>query len=247
MHWRRAEARAIARRVRELVDSGAATAGEIVVLFAAGTDAEQYEQELRRAGLPTYRATGKGYFGQQQVVDMLAYLRLLQNRYDDRALVSVLASPFVGVSNDALALLRRAATAPAALRRPREVDAAGALRGGRTADARVPPALRPARGGASAHLARAAVRARRRRARLRPRRARPVGRQPPLRQHAQARAPRALVRGAARPRRRGLRPLRHRAGGASAHASSRRSRRRRAPTPCGCSRSTQRRGSSSRW
>ncbi len=110
VHWRRAEARAIARRVRELVDTGAATAGEIVVLFAAGTDAEQYEQELRRAGLPTYRATGKGYFGQQQVVDMLAYLRLLQNRYDDRALVSVLASPFVGVSNDALVLLRRSAS-----------------------------------------------------------------------------------------------------------------------------------------
>jgi ATP-dependent helicase/nuclease subunit A len=110
VHWRRAEARAIARRVRELVDSGAAAAGEIVVLFAAGTDAELYEQELRRAGLPTYRATGKGYFGQQQVVDLLAYLRLLQNRYDDRALVSVLASPFVGVSNDALVLLRRAAS-----------------------------------------------------------------------------------------------------------------------------------------
>ncbi|HEY2541740.1 MAG TPA: 3'-5' exonuclease, partial [Gaiellaceae bacterium] len=110
VHWRRAEARAIARRVRELVDTGAATAGEIVVLFAAGTDAELYEQELRRAGLPTYRATGKGYFGQQQVVDLLAYLRLLQNRYDDRALVSVLASPFVGVSNDALVLLRRSAS-----------------------------------------------------------------------------------------------------------------------------------------
>jgi ATP-dependent helicase/nuclease subunit A len=109
-HWRRGEARAVARRVRELVDSGAATPGEIVLLFAAGTDAEWYEDELRRAGLPTYRATGKGYFGQQQVVDLLAYLRLLQNRYDDVALVSVLASPFVGVSNDALALIRRVAS-----------------------------------------------------------------------------------------------------------------------------------------
>ncbi len=38
------------------------------------------------------------------------YLRLLQNRYDDIALLSVLASPFVGVSNDALALLRRVAS-----------------------------------------------------------------------------------------------------------------------------------------
>jgi ATP-dependent helicase/nuclease subunit A len=111
-HWRRAEARNVARRVKELVDSGAATAGEIVLLFAAGTDAEWYEEELREAGLATYRATGRGYFGQQQVVDLLSYLRLLQNRYDDEALVTVLASPFVGVSNDALMLIRRAARGP---------------------------------------------------------------------------------------------------------------------------------------
>jgi len=110
VHWRRGEAQAIARRVRELVDAGVATPGEIVLLFAAGTDAEWYEDELRRAGLPTYRATGKGYFGQQQVADLLAYLRLLHNRYDDRALLGVLASPFVGVSNDALALIRRTAS-----------------------------------------------------------------------------------------------------------------------------------------
>jgi len=109
VHWRRAEARHVAGRVRELVDSGAAAPGEIVLLFAAGTDAEWYEEELREVGLPTYRATGRGYFGQQQVVDLLSYLRLLHNRYDDDALVSVLASPFVGVSNDTLLLLRRAA------------------------------------------------------------------------------------------------------------------------------------------
>ncbi|MDW8337808.1 MAG: 3'-5' exonuclease [Thermoleophilia bacterium] len=108
-HWREAEARAIAARVAELVSSGAALPGEIAVLFAAGTDAERYEEALRKEGLPTYRATGRGYFGQQQVADLLAYLRLLQNRYDDVALVTVLASPFVGVSNDALVLLRRAA------------------------------------------------------------------------------------------------------------------------------------------
>jgi ATP-dependent helicase/nuclease subunit A len=109
VHWRRAEARHIAARVKELVESGEASPGEIVLLFAAGTDAEWYEQELRAAGLPTHRATGRGYFGQQQVVDLLGYLRLLHNRYDDEALVTVLASPLVGLSNDALVLLRRAA------------------------------------------------------------------------------------------------------------------------------------------
>jgi ATP-dependent helicase/nuclease subunit A len=108
-HWRAAEASHIARRVRALVDAGEAEPGEIVLLFAAGTDARLYEEELRAAGLPTFRATGRDYYHQQQVVDLLAYLRLLHNRYDDAALVSVLASPLVGVSNDALVLLRRAA------------------------------------------------------------------------------------------------------------------------------------------
>jgi ATP-dependent exoDNAse (exonuclease V) beta subunit len=109
VHWRRGEARHVARRLRELVDAGHASPGEIVLLFAAGTDAEWYEEELRAVGLPTHRALGRGYFGQQQVVDLLMYLRLIQNRYDDVALVTVLASPLVGVSNDALVLLRRAA------------------------------------------------------------------------------------------------------------------------------------------
>ncbi len=109
LHWRRAEAKHVARRVHELVATGAAAAGEIVLLFAAGTDAEWYEEELRALGIATHRALGRGYFGQQQVYDLLAYLRLLHNRYDDEALVTVLASPLVGVSNDALVLIRRAA------------------------------------------------------------------------------------------------------------------------------------------
>jgi len=92
--------------VRELVDAGVAAPGEIVVLFAAGTDAEWFEEELRAVGLPTYRAAGRNYFGQQQVADLLSYLRLLHNRYDDEALLGVLASPFVGVSNDTLVLIR---------------------------------------------------------------------------------------------------------------------------------------------
>jgi ATP-dependent exoDNAse (exonuclease V) beta subunit len=107
--WRQAEAQALAARVQELVESGEARPGEIVFLFAAGTEADVFEEELRALGLPTYRLAGRGYFGQQQVVDLLAYLRLLHNRYDDEALATVLASPLVGVSNDALVLLRRAA------------------------------------------------------------------------------------------------------------------------------------------
>ena len=116
-----------------------------------------------RSGLPTYRATGRRYFGQQQVVDLLMYLRLLRNRYDDEALATVLASPFVGVSNDALVLIRRHAG-----RRPLFTGIERALpeplsARGRAARPRLQAALRAARRGLRQRLARAALRARRRR------------------------------------------------------------------------------------
>ena len=212
-HWRRAEARHVARRVRELVDTGAAEPGEIVLLFAAGTDAEWYEEELRALGLPTFRATGRRYFGQQQVVDLLMYLRLLRNRYDDEALAAVLASPFVGVSNDALVLIRRHAG-----RRPLFTGIERSLpeplsAGDERLRARVQAALRAARGRVGARLARAAVRARRLGARLRPRRPRALGRAAPVREPAQADAARAHLRGGAGARPRRLPRLPPRPGG----------------------------------
>ena len=84
-----------------------------MLLFEAGTDAVLYEAALRRHGIRTVRTTGGGYYAQQQVADILCYLRLLRNRYDDFALLGVLASPLVGISNDGLLALRRGA-----IRRP---------------------------------------------------------------------------------------------------------------------------------
>ncbi len=107
--WREAEARVLADRIAELVDSGECRPGQIVLLFEAGTDAARYESALRLRNLATVRATGRGYYAQQQVSDVLAYLRLIRNRYDDHALLTVLASPLVGMSNDGLLHVRRAA------------------------------------------------------------------------------------------------------------------------------------------
>ena len=107
--WRAAEARALAARIAELVDDGEARPGQVVLLFEAGTDAAQYESALRDHHLRTVRTTGRGYYATQQVSDLLAYLRLLRNRYDDVALLTVLASPLVGMSNDGLLRVRRAA------------------------------------------------------------------------------------------------------------------------------------------
>ena len=110
------------------------------------------------------------------------YLRLLHNRYDDVALATVLASPFVGVSNDSLVLLRRNAQRRplfTALERalPEQLDP-----GGRAAPARVPPALRAPGSRFDADRARGALREGRQRARLRPCRSGAMGRDAPIRE-----------------------------------------------------------------
>jgi ATP-dependent helicase/nuclease subunit A len=108
--WRLAEARALARRVSQLVAEGA-TPGEIVVLMRATTDMRAYERALESRGLATYVIGGRGYWSHPQVLDLVAYLRALANPRDEEALYGVLASPLVGASLDALVVLGAASRA----------------------------------------------------------------------------------------------------------------------------------------
>jgi ATP-dependent helicase/nuclease subunit A len=110
--WRVAEARALARRIDELVRGGLAPR-EVVVLLRATTDMRTYERALEERGVPTYVIGGRGYWSHPQVVDLVSYLRTLANPRDEVALYSVLASPLVGLSPDALVLLGAASRASA--------------------------------------------------------------------------------------------------------------------------------------
>ncbi|MDE3133290.1 MAG: UvrD-helicase domain-containing protein, partial [Acidobacteriota bacterium] len=102
--WRVAEARALAARVRELIAAGEASAGEVVVLLRATTDMSVYEQALEAAGVPTYVIGGRGYWSHPQVLELVAYLRVLANPLDSEALYGVLSSPLCGLSLDGLVL-----------------------------------------------------------------------------------------------------------------------------------------------
>jgi ATP-dependent helicase/nuclease subunit A len=108
--WRVAEARALARRIDELIAAGAAPR-DVVVLLRATTDMRTYERALEERGVPTYVIGGRGYWSHPQVVDLVCYLRTLANPRDEVALYSVLASPLVGASVDALVLLGAASRA----------------------------------------------------------------------------------------------------------------------------------------
>ena len=111
--WRLAEARLLARHVAAMVAAGTPP-GDVVVLMRATTDMRAYERALEREGLPTYVIGGRGYWSHPQVLDLVAYLRTLANPSDEEALHTVLASPLVGASLDALVLLAAAARAQGA-------------------------------------------------------------------------------------------------------------------------------------
>ena len=106
--WRHAEARLLAQRVRDLVDAGEAAPEDVVVLMRSTGDLPVYERALQDAGLQTLAAGGRGYWGRQVVRDLCAWLAALANPHDEEALYGVLASPLVGVSTDALALIAEA-------------------------------------------------------------------------------------------------------------------------------------------
>jgi ATP-dependent helicase/nuclease subunit A len=106
--WRIAEARLLAARVHALLDGGRA-AGDIVLLLRATGDLAVYERALVERGVPTYVIGGRGYWSQQQVRDLVAYLGVLANPRDGLALTTLLASPLVGLSSDALVQLAAAA------------------------------------------------------------------------------------------------------------------------------------------
>ena len=104
-----AQARALAERLRELIDTEGVSRGDIVVLLRAFTHVDAYEEALRRFGLEPYVVGGRGYWSQQQVEDLLRLLGTVANPLDDEMLFGALASPAVGVTPDTLWLLRAAA------------------------------------------------------------------------------------------------------------------------------------------
>jgi ATP-dependent exoDNAse (exonuclease V) beta subunit len=118
--WRVAEARALATRVKRLLAGGTA-ARDVVLLTRATTDLRVYERALEEQGIPTYVIGGRGYWSHPQVIDMVSYLEALANPRAEEALYTVLISPLVGVSADALVVL-------AAVARTRGTDPWSVLR-----------------------------------------------------------------------------------------------------------------------
>jgi ATP-dependent exoDNAse (exonuclease V) beta subunit len=98
------EARAIARRIAQL-RAGGRSLGDVAVLLRRFTHVTDYLDALRAAGLPYFVVRGRGFFAAQEVRDLASALTVLDDPDDLLALVAVLRSPIVGVSDETLARL----------------------------------------------------------------------------------------------------------------------------------------------
>lgn len=107
---RKGEAELIARRLHELFSEDRGyLPGKTAILLRTRTGLEQYREALDRYGIPNYLGINKDYYKKLELGDALNLLKLLVNPLDDLALMAVLRSPMVGVSDETLLLLRLAA------------------------------------------------------------------------------------------------------------------------------------------
>jgi ATP-dependent helicase/nuclease subunit A len=108
------EARALATRILELVSTETVvdqTSGklrplrysDVVILLRAFTDVAIYEATLLDTGIPSYTVKGRGFFGRQEVLDLIELLSAIDDPSDSLALVAALRSPLFGLSDDCLA------------------------------------------------------------------------------------------------------------------------------------------------
>ncbi len=98
----RSEARTVAESIRRLHRSGRRLSDVAVLSHSVRMLPREFEDELRRQGIPYLTSGGSGFFDRQEIKDVLALLRLTENPMDDGALVRVLQGPIVRMTDRSL-------------------------------------------------------------------------------------------------------------------------------------------------
>jgi len=114
---RQQEARFIARRLAQMIDSNAPIVvdtsagepttrplqlGDIAILLRTLSDVALYEEALREYGLDYYLAGGHAFYAQQEIYDVLHLLRTIASPIDELSLAGLLRSPMFALEDETL-------------------------------------------------------------------------------------------------------------------------------------------------
>lgn len=79
------------------------------ILYRTNVQSRAIEESLRRADIPYRIYQGISFYGRKEIKDVLAYLRLVVNNYDDESLIRVINYPTRGIGTTTLDHIRLAA------------------------------------------------------------------------------------------------------------------------------------------
>lgn len=82
---------------------------DFAILYRTNIQSRAIEEALRRQNVPYRIYAGISFYGRKEVKDVLAYLRLVVNNYDDESLVRIINLPARGIGLTTLDRLRLAA------------------------------------------------------------------------------------------------------------------------------------------
>ena len=117
---RRREAMAVGARIAQAVENGEiivhdkalkegrpARYKDVAILCRARASYSAYAEALAEFGVPFFVVGGESFYEKQEVADLINLLSVIENPFRDIPLVGVLRSPFVGIRDETLLLLRQ--------------------------------------------------------------------------------------------------------------------------------------------
>lgn len=103
------EARAICSLLKEWKRGNFVQYKDIAILYRTNALSRCIEEELNRNGIPYVVNQGIGYYDRKEVKDVLAYLRLICNAWDDEAFKRIINYPKRGFGSKAIEEIERVA------------------------------------------------------------------------------------------------------------------------------------------
>lgn len=83
--------------------------GDFAILYRTNSQSRQFEEALRRQGIPHQVLSGLKFYDRKEIKDLIAYMRLLVNPNDDVSLERVINEPKRGVGKKSLERIRQLA------------------------------------------------------------------------------------------------------------------------------------------
>lgn len=103
------EASWVCKRISEVIREHGSGYNAFAVLYRTNAQSRALEQAMRRSGIPFKIWGGRGFFDHREIMDFVAYLRLVSNSSDDEALLRIINYPKRGIGDTTINKLRACA------------------------------------------------------------------------------------------------------------------------------------------